>query len=76
MFMSSWYFALIAMFIAGVVYKYIEYRGYVNFYVLFSGIKIYFKNKNKSIFMIKLISFTVQKRKRKIIFKFALKNTK
>jgi len=27
MFMSSWYFALIAMFIAGVVYKYIEYRG-------------------------------------------------
>jgi len=27
MFMSSWYFALIAMFIAGLVYKYIEYRG-------------------------------------------------
>lgn len=27
MFMSSWYFALIAMFIASVVYKYIEYRG-------------------------------------------------
>jgi hypothetical protein len=27
MFMSSWYFALIAMGIAGLVYKYIEYRG-------------------------------------------------
>ena len=27
MFMSSWYFALIAMAIAGIVYKYIEYRG-------------------------------------------------
>ena len=27
MFMTSWYFALIAMFIAGIVYKYIEYRG-------------------------------------------------
>jgi len=27
MFMSSWYFALLAMGIAGVIYKYIEYRG-------------------------------------------------
>jgi len=27
MFMSSWYFALIAIAIAGIVYKYIEYRG-------------------------------------------------
>lgn len=27
MFMTSWYFALLAMAIAGVVYKYIEYRG-------------------------------------------------
>lgn len=27
MFMSSWYFALIAFAIAGIVYKYIEYRG-------------------------------------------------
>ena len=27
MFMSSWYYALVAMGIAGVIYKYIEYRG-------------------------------------------------
>ncbi len=27
MFMSSWYFALLAMGIAGIIYKYIEYRG-------------------------------------------------
>ena len=27
MFMSSWYYALLAMGIAGVIYKYIEYRG-------------------------------------------------
>lgn len=27
MFMTSWYYALLAMFIAGVIYKYIEYRG-------------------------------------------------
>ena len=27
MFMSSWYYALLAMSIAGVIYKYIEYRG-------------------------------------------------
>ena len=28
--MSSWYFALLAMGIAGVIYKYIEYRGWVS----------------------------------------------
>ena len=27
MFMSGWYYALLAMGIAGVIYKYIEYRG-------------------------------------------------
>ena len=27
MFISSWYYALMAMFIAGCIYKYIEYRG-------------------------------------------------
>ena len=27
MFMSSWYYALLAMGIAGIIYKYIEYRG-------------------------------------------------
>jgi len=27
MFMSSWYFALVALGMAGVIYKYIEYRG-------------------------------------------------
>ena len=27
MFMSSWYYALLAMCIAGIIYKYIEYRG-------------------------------------------------
>ena len=30
MFMSSWYYALLAMGIAGIIYKYIEYRGWVN----------------------------------------------
>lgn len=29
MFMTSWYYALLAMGIAGCIYKYIEYRGYV-----------------------------------------------
>ena len=27
MFMSSWYYALLAIGIAGIIYKYIEYRG-------------------------------------------------
>lgn len=27
MFMSSWYYALVAMGMAGLIYKYIEYRG-------------------------------------------------
>lgn len=27
MFISAWHFALMAMFIAGCIYKYIEYRG-------------------------------------------------
>lgn len=27
MFISSWYYALVAMVIAGCIYKYIEYRG-------------------------------------------------
>lgn len=29
MFVSSWYYALVAIVIAGCIYKYIEYRGYV-----------------------------------------------
>lgn len=29
MFVSSWYYALVAMVIAGCIYKYIEYRGWV-----------------------------------------------
>ena len=27
MFICSWYYALVAMLIAGLIYKYIEYRG-------------------------------------------------
>lgn len=27
MFVSSWYYALVAMLIAGMIYKYIEYQG-------------------------------------------------
>ena len=27
MFISSWYYAIVAMVIAGLIYKYIEYRG-------------------------------------------------
>ena len=27
MFMTSWYYALLAMLIAGIIYKYIEFRG-------------------------------------------------
>lgn len=27
MFISSWYYAIVAMVIAGCIYKYIEYRG-------------------------------------------------
>jgi len=27
MFISSWYYALVAMLIAGMIYKYIEYQG-------------------------------------------------
>lgn len=30
MFISSWYYAIVAMGIAGMIYKYIEYQGYVN----------------------------------------------
>ena len=29
MFISSWYYAIVAMVIAGMIYKYIEYHGYV-----------------------------------------------
>lgn len=29
MFISSWYYAIVAMGIAGMIYKYIEYQGYV-----------------------------------------------
>lgn len=29
MFISSWYYAIVAMVIAGMIYKYIEYQGYV-----------------------------------------------
>lgn len=29
MFISSWYYAIAAMVIAGMIYKYIEYHGYV-----------------------------------------------
>lgn len=29
MFISSWYYAIVAMCIAGMIYKYIEYQGYV-----------------------------------------------
>ena len=36
MFMSSWLYALIAMAIAMVIYKYIEYRGY---YIIFYSVK-------------------------------------
>lgn len=27
MFMTSWYYALVAMLLAGIIYKYIEFRG-------------------------------------------------
>lgn len=30
MFVSSWYYAIVAMVIAGMIYKYIEYHGYVS----------------------------------------------
>lgn len=30
MFISSWYYAIVAMVIAGMIYKYIEYHGYVS----------------------------------------------
>lgn len=30
MFVSSWYYAIVAMVIAGMIYKYIEYQGYVS----------------------------------------------
>ena len=30
MFICSWYYALVAMLIAGCIYKYIEYRGWVS----------------------------------------------
>lgn len=29
MFISSWYYAIVAMVIASMIYKYIEYHGYV-----------------------------------------------
>lgn len=29
MFISSWYYAIVAMGIAGMIYKYIEYQGYI-----------------------------------------------
>lgn len=29
MFISSWYYAIVAIGIAGMIYKYIEYQGYV-----------------------------------------------
>jgi hypothetical protein len=29
MFIASWYFALVAMLIAIVIYKFIEYKGYI-----------------------------------------------
>jgi len=31
MFMTSWYYALLAMAMAGLIYKYIEYRGLVTY---------------------------------------------
>ena len=31
MFMTSWYYALLAMGMAGLIYKYIEYRGLVTY---------------------------------------------
>lgn len=31
MFMTSWYYALLAMAMAGCIYKYIEYRGLVTY---------------------------------------------
>ena len=31
MFMTSWYYALLAMGMAGCIYKYIEYRGLVTY---------------------------------------------
>ena len=30
MFISSWYYAIVAMGIAGMIYKYIEYQGYAS----------------------------------------------
>lgn len=35
MFMTSWFYALIAMGMAGLIYKYIEYRGWVLIIVIF-----------------------------------------
>lgn len=34
MFISSWYYAIVAMGIAGMIYKYIEYQGYVTTVIL------------------------------------------
>lgn len=34
MFISSWYYAIVAIVIAGMIYKYIEYHGYVAMYSL------------------------------------------
>lgn len=44
MFMTSWYYALIAMGMAGLIYKYIEYRGYENTFFI--------RNKFKKLFLI------------------------
>jgi hypothetical protein len=42
MFMTSWYYALLAMGMAGCIYKYIEYRGLVRcrVYIKFLSLKV------------------------------------
>lgn len=47
MFISSWYYAIVAMGIAGMIYKYIEYQGYVwsllsTFYYLLCHILVWY----------------------------------
>ena len=37
MFIASWYFALVAMLVAIVIYKFIEYKGYKEIFFLLAG---------------------------------------
>lgn len=40
MFISSWYYAIVAMVIAGMIYKYIEYHGYVSIDIIHSFLNL------------------------------------